>query len=184
MRFIKMKKIIILILLTSCGPEPTYITKHGVEIYNPAPPKAGVELVFDTVLDYIPGPNKKLREDFRDDLYIKFRWGEDYDHLLPTVKCQSSPNGRCFGFTDFYSLGDDKMVITWRPGECVARTSIAHELIHIMEMMRYNIADGDKKHTDKNLWIGACGNDGYCVINTMEYKMYIQIADEVCNSEY
>jgi hypothetical protein len=150
---ISVKIFILFLFLVSCGPDPDYVNRFGMEYYN----SSGVELTdkyyyqMDRQIEltivniYNPKHIKK----------IKKRLNEDGDTIRIALKekpivCGKLDDGQirmCRGLT----MGNDTMQLVYN--DCVGDVALAHEFLHIFHW--YVFGDPDPEHNDKDYFAGG-----------------------------
>jgi len=174
------------------GPEPTYITSHGFNIFceddSACFPKDEVEGATNLLIDELV---KQMPDQYSYDIidasseyfygynnirFVSVKEGVSgscatEDEPLRVCKgfsCEVSPTGWCAGLTR-YGLVDgvpDIDITVAKFHSCVSSNALTHELIHAFQKIILNVVDGS--HKLKPYWASACVREDYS--NSVEYS--------------
>jgi hypothetical protein len=174
--------LLVSLALLSCGAAPAkmaYSTRHGLHVYFHEKAHADrweVEWIVDEVLYqyHMMSPNV-------------YSWNRMYDRLddaLPimvhgwfkAIKCKV-PSGWCNGLFKPWRI-DVRL-----NQDCLAKTSLGHEAMHLVYYMINNASDPD--HLAPGIWVKACRKlsgeaEIACVKDTLEYRVTTKTQRALC----
>jgi hypothetical protein len=185
--------IVLTLVLTACGNGALYQTKHGILVYNdtsaPTPSKAEIELITDQAIaaliyaypDIFTASNigKALRE-WRGSIGINFR--ENINGRGFECATKDSPGRMCYGQYDHAG----HIEIAYK--ECLALTSLAHELWHFLDHAVRGVSDLTHDELIDRYMIACDPLDKgtpwqECLRATLEWQVKETGCDNICSAD-